>query len=148
PSTFAGFHLAHLLAFDLGRPEQGLEVYNDWLGRRLSTSYGGGDWDILLALGRIEEARETSRKLKGYSERSASLIIPLAAGQWELADSLGTVRLANVSLSSSDRELGGIVAAGARCARGSVTRGRAALQETVSIPDLPSPDREQALKLW
>jgi len=135
-----------------GRWEEALAVYR-WtrslpgLGR--SQPAANNEWLCLLSLGRTEEAISVSRLISvPTGDHSVAAVNALVTARWAQAESLGTLTLDNPQIESGSRSSGGSIAAGAQCARGSIAGARTTLRRVLSIPELTSGSREDALLVW
>ena len=82
----------------------------------------------LLALGRLDEAGETSRALRDALAQGAAVWLAAAAGHWALTESLGTALEAPPTASREMRRLGALAVASAAATRGEVRVAERALR--------------------
>jgi serine/threonine protein kinase len=86
-------------------------------------------FSMLLALGRVDEARTAAAGLNEKFAQTAAVWIAAASGNWALTDSLGTALGASPTASLEMRRLGAMAVASAAAARGEVKAADGALRQ-------------------
>ncbi len=92
-----------------------------------------GQFAYQLVLGRLDEARETAKLLKGRNGRNAELGLAVAADDWKRADSVATAYAFDPTVAIEVRFSACLVSASDQAARGAIRGATRVLQQSQAM---------------